>query len=785
MTGACCAARVAQLRAALPASVKLHYAMKANPMPAVVGLMAGLVDGIDVASGGELQVALNAGADPAEVSFAGPGKRDIELRQAVAAGVLVNVESARELPVLAAASQRLGLPARVAVRVNPDFELKGSGMKMGGGPKQFGIDTEQLPELLADVGRLGLAFEGFHLFAGSQNLRPESICEAQQKSYELALRLAALAPSPVKFLNLGGGFGIPYFPGEQVLDLAPIGANLQALVERAAAEMPQASLVIELGRYLVGEAGVYVTRIVDRKLSRGQVYLVTDGGLNHHLAASGNFGQVVRKNYPVTVSKIGQQGRQRAARAGFRRRPAVHAAGPAGRPHGPAGGRDRRSGRRVPVRCLWPQRQPGRFSGAPGLRGSAGLGQAPPHAPVGARVKTRPILIPMTSPMSPSEARTAVESGITALRAGDARAARQYFDPVVAAGLADVDALLGLAYACGNLGDAAAALAAVDAALKREPRHLRALMLRADLSAAAGDDRAAASFYRAVVKASPSAEQLPLAMRQERERAEAMCQRYAQKFEAQLHQKLDSVGVASERFKHSLDLLYGRKQIYRQDPRLYYFPELPQIQFYPRADFPWLDRLEAATDEIRSELQSVLQDEAAFAPYVQGAPNRPNLSQGGMLNNPDWSAFYLWKDGAPVPANAARCPRTMEALAEVPLCRMPGRGPAILFSLLRPGARIPAHTGFLNTRLICHLPLIVPPQCGFRVGNDTREWVEGKAWLFDDTIEHEAWNNSKETRVVLLFEVWRPELDEGERAMVSAMFEAIDQQQGRSVDWGI
>ena len=294
-------ARVAQLRAALPASVKLHYAMKANPMAAVVGLMAGLVDGIDVASAGELQVALNAGADPAEISFAGPGKRDIELRQAVAAGVLVNVESARELPVLAEASARLGLPARVAVRVNPDFELKGSGMKMGGGPKQFGIDTEQLPELLAEIGRLGLAFEGFHLFAGSQNLRPESICEAQLKSYELALRLAELAPLPVKFLNLGGGFGIPYFPGEQVLDLAPISANLHALVARAATELPQCEMVIELGRYLVGEAGVYVSRVVDKKVSRGQVYLVTDGGLHHHLAASGNFGQVVRKNYPATI----------------------------------------------------------------------------------------------------------------------------------------------------------------------------------------------------------------------------------------------------------------------------------------------------------------------------------------------------------------------------------------------------------------------------------------------------------------------------------------------------
>ncbi|WP_374434167.1 pyridoxal-dependent decarboxylase, exosortase A system-associated [Inhella sp.] len=293
--------RVAELRAALPQGLKLHYAMKANPMPAVVAHMARLVDGIDVASAGELKVALDAGADPHEISFAGPGKRDPELLQAVAAGVLVNVESARELPVLQREAEQLGLPARVALRVNPDFELKGSGMKMGGGPKQFGVDVEQVPAVLDEMRARGLQFEGFHLFAGSQNLKPESICEAQQKSYELALRLSAQTPQPIRFLNLGGGFGIPYFPGEQRLDLGPIGANLAALQERARRELPEAELVIELGRYLVGEAGVYVTRVVDKKVSRGQTYLVCDGGLNHHLSVSGNFGQVIRKNYPVTI----------------------------------------------------------------------------------------------------------------------------------------------------------------------------------------------------------------------------------------------------------------------------------------------------------------------------------------------------------------------------------------------------------------------------------------------------------------------------------------------------
>ncbi|WP_170879093.1 pyridoxal-dependent decarboxylase, exosortase A system-associated [Aromatoleum tolulyticum] len=294
-------ARVGELREALPDAIDLHYAVKANPMPALVGFMAELVDGLDVASAGELRVALDAGCAPADISFAGPGKRDTELEQAVAAGVLLNVESAGELRRLADISARLGWPARVALRVNPDFELKSSGMKMGGGPKPFGVDAEAAPELLAELGRLGLAFEGFHLFAGSQNLRAEAIVEAQQKSFELALRLADAAPTPARVLNLGGGFGIPYFPGETRLDLAPIGANLAEIAHAAESRMPDATLVIELGRYLVGEAGIYVSRVVDRKVSRGQVFLVCDGGLHHHLSASGNFGQVIRKNYPTAI----------------------------------------------------------------------------------------------------------------------------------------------------------------------------------------------------------------------------------------------------------------------------------------------------------------------------------------------------------------------------------------------------------------------------------------------------------------------------------------------------
>jgi diaminopimelate decarboxylase len=295
------ARRVADVRAVLPAGVDLHYAIKANPMPELLSFMRPLVDGLDVASAGELQRALAAGMAPEAISFAGPGKRAGELDAAVAAGVLVNVESFREVPLLAEASARHGQPARVAVRVNPDFELRGAGMRMGGGAKPFGVDAEQVPALLKTIAAAGLRFEGFHLYAASQMLKAELLAQATRATGELLLRLSADAPAPVRHLNLGGGWGIPYFPTDQPLDVVPVCAALQDLVARTAVELPGARLQIELGRYLVGEAGVYVAQVLDRKVSRGEVFLVTDGGLHHHLAASGNFGQVIRRNYPVAI----------------------------------------------------------------------------------------------------------------------------------------------------------------------------------------------------------------------------------------------------------------------------------------------------------------------------------------------------------------------------------------------------------------------------------------------------------------------------------------------------
>ncbi|MCZ0730113.1 pyridoxal-dependent decarboxylase, exosortase A system-associated [Mycolicibacterium iranicum] len=294
--------RVELLRATLPPAVHLSYAVKANPMPAVVQHLAGLVDAMDVASTLEMRTALDTPMPPDNISFAGPGKTVAEIEQAVAAGVTIEMESATEARRVIQAGNELGIRPRAALRVNPDFQVKGSGMRMGGGPQQFGVDAELVPELLADLAVADLDLVGFHVFAGSQNLNAEILCEAQRKTVELILGLAEKAHAPVRYVNLGGGFGIPYFDKDGPLDLAAIGANLSDLVDnRIAPHLPDAKVVIELGRYIVGECGVYVTQVVDRKVSRGRTYLVVDGGMHHQLAASGNFGQVIRRNYPIAV----------------------------------------------------------------------------------------------------------------------------------------------------------------------------------------------------------------------------------------------------------------------------------------------------------------------------------------------------------------------------------------------------------------------------------------------------------------------------------------------------
>lgn len=293
------AGQVARFRAAFPSEVALHYAVKANPYAPLLEAMARLVDGFDVASAGELGRVAHLGLP---ISFAGPGKRDQELETAIRAGVTINLESEGEMERVLAICGREGLTAKLAVRVNPPFGLKGSGQKMGGLPSQFGVDHDRAPALIRRIVEAGAEWQGLHIFAGSQALQAEALIELQRETVALAASLAEEAGHSPLHVNLGGGFGIPYFAKDQPLDVDAVGAALAKTLAQRPKMLADSQFAIELGRWLVGEAGVYLTRIVDRKESRGKIFLVTDGGLHHQLAASGNFGQLLRRNYPVAIA---------------------------------------------------------------------------------------------------------------------------------------------------------------------------------------------------------------------------------------------------------------------------------------------------------------------------------------------------------------------------------------------------------------------------------------------------------------------------------------------------
>lgn len=295
-------AQVRRLRAAMPAELGIHYAVKANPYAPLLARMAELVDGFDVASAGEMRAALEAGMPATEISFAGPGKRDDEIEAAVAAGVTLNLESEGEAERALAIAARIGARARLAVRVNPDFDLRGSGMRMGGGAKPFGVDAERAAALALRVVEGGAEWRGWHIFAGSQALDPLALIETQAATLDLAGRLSEQVGRTPPLVNLGGGFGIAYFPGDAPLDIRPIGVALREVLAKRAAILGESRFAIELGRWLVAEAGVYLTRVVDVKVSQGETFAVVDGGLHHQLAASGNFGTVVRRNYPIALA---------------------------------------------------------------------------------------------------------------------------------------------------------------------------------------------------------------------------------------------------------------------------------------------------------------------------------------------------------------------------------------------------------------------------------------------------------------------------------------------------
>lgn len=341
--------------------------------------------------------------------------------------------------------------------------------------------------------------------------------------------------------------------------------------------------------------------------------------------------------------------------------------------------------------------------------------------------------------------------------------------------------------------DLASRLADADRRLAADPGDMAALIAKGDALTGLGDLRSATSFYNSALKLAGQAQQqgrlLPPDLTPDLRRAQATVQAQARAFQAHIDQGLRAAGfdpaASSDRFAQSLDLMAGRKQLYLQQPRFYLFPGLPQVQFQPRDTVPWLAEVEAAAGDIRAELDALLTEPGLFQPYIQPRSDRPNSDQAGMMANPDWSALFLWKDGEEQPDVARRCPRTIEVLSALPLCRVPGRTPSILFSRLTPGARIPPHHGLINTRLICHLPVVTPPGCVFRVGNDVREWRDGQAWAFDDTIEHEAANTSDRDRIVLIFDVWKPELTQEERDLVAALFQTIDGYGARDAAWGV
>lgn len=368
----------------------------------------------------------------------------------------------------------------------------------------------------------------------------------------------------------------------------------------------------------------------------------------------------------------------------------------------------------------------------------------------------------------------AASAAMAALQRGDAAEARQYLEQAVAQPGANGTVWLLLAQACAMDGDQAAEERALDGALAAEPGLFPALLARGELAAARGDDRSATSFLALALTRAPA--QPSPALQERLARASRTIAAAQERFDRHLSAQLGEAGIDTKssppRFREALDILTGRAEVQIQQPTSFLYPGLPQTAFYDPAGFPWAAEIERRAPAMRAELEALLADEAGFAPYVEGDPTRANRGHA-LLNDPRWSAFHLWRNGEPVPDNARRCPQTMAALELAPMPRIAGRSPMALFSMLRPRTHIPPHWGMLNTRLICHIPLIVPGGCRLRVGNHIREVEAGKAMIFDDSINHEAWNDSDETRVVLLFEIWRPELDEAERRALTAMFESI------------
>ena len=380
----------------------------------------------------------------------------------------------------------------------------------------------------------------------------------------------------------------------------------------------------------------------------------------------------------------------------------------------------------------------------------------------------------MNDPEKAALERTA-QAGIAALQAGDGKTARRAFETIVASGRATLQIWLWLAQACDMLDDRAAVMAHVARVVELDAANPYALVMAGEVQTRSGNDRAAIAWYERALNAAQG-RQLPPDLIARLNRAAAAREAAFAQFEAEMRGAFDTAGVdaasTGPRFAEALQIVSGRSQPYLQQPTSFYYPRLPQIPFYDPADFAWTGALAAALPAIRAEAEAVMAHGDGIAPYVEADPDRPNKGHA-LLADARWSAFHLFRNGLPIADHAARCPATMAALDQAPLPRITGTAPMALFSILAPHTHIPPHNGMLNTRLICHLPLIVPDGCRLRVGAEVRDVRAGEVLLFDDSIEHEAWNDSDAPRAILLFEVWRPELTEAERQALTVMFETV------------
>ena len=371
-----------------------------------------------------------------------------------------------------------------------------------------------------------------------------------------------------------------------------------------------------------------------------------------------------------------------------------------------------------------------------------------------------------------------IQRAFDALHSGNPTEARGLFEEITRFPEADASTWLGLAYSCGYLGDDDATLAAVDTVLEMEPDNIRGNIFKGDHLEHRGNSRAALEFYEIALRIGSRMTEYPDDVRQGLQRAQAACERLDGVYRDFLLKELANDGFdpesSSNRFGRSLDILFGKTDIYLQQPRRYYYPGLPQIEFYEREEFDWVETLEAATDDIRDELLKVMTVSSRFTPYLENDGEHLDRKNTDLVNNDDWGAYYLWHYGELMAEAAELCPKAVKTLEAAPQPDIRGQAPIALFSKLKPHTRIPPHHGMINTRLICHLPIIVPENCGaLRVGGEQRAWKEGETLIFDDTMEHEAWNESERERVVLLFEIWRPELSDEERTLVSSVLLAV------------